>query len=217
MNSDKKLDKAIEKQAKEFEKWHQEFNKAKNADEIIDVLSKNKTGSCFNIKNPAGKKAIDKLLKFGKDKNVELAIAKYYPDTELREKLFFNSKNRKTKLACLEAESWLPLWQSLIGSDDKKYPKFLKEANDEELYAYFTNKNFDIIRIEKIINREKPYDKIAEKKYRNIILILEDNPNTKKEPDMTDYEEGFDFYTNSKAYELFQKELTKVKKLNNLE
>ena len=210
------------KRIAEYKKWAQEFEKAKTVDEITYVLKKNKFGWSDE------KQATEKLKKFGKDKNIELAIARHCYDKEVREKLFFSSKNRQTKLACLEAEDIYngPLWLNYIRIN-KNYLKFLKEANDEELYIYFTNKSFDLKLIENVLNREKPYDKIAEKKYRNIIIILENNSNTKNEPERENYRDPvenstyeFDewsLWQDEQTFEKFKKELAKIKKLRNLE
>ena len=56
--------------------------------------------------------------------------------------------------------------------------------------------------------------------YRNIILILENNPNTKTEPEMKNDSTGYSgmvWALNSSVYEKFKKELVKIKKLKNLE
>ena len=219
MNEEEK--KYYKKREAEYKKWAQEYEKAKTYDEIKYILKKKDYGW------PDEKQSIEKLKKFGKDKNVELAVARFCDTREIREKLFFSSKNKQTKLACLEAEDYRPLWLHYL-EVDKRYSKFLKVATDEELYAYFTNKNFDHFFIEHILDREKPYDKITEKKYRNIIIILENNPFTKKEPDLDDFNEydaegnyqshdGYGFYLAQKTFEKFKKELAKIKKLRNLE
>ena len=43
------------------------------------------------------------------------------------------------------------------------------------------------------------------------------NPNSKKEPELLKYDDGMLYHSDSKAYEKFQKELIKIKKLKNLE
>ena len=212
----KDLEKALKKQHEEFDKWFKTFMDAKTAYEISIVLSKNKTGSTFNENHPEGKKALNKLNKFKKDKIVQQALVKYWPGTDLCDEIFFSSKDKLIRLAYLESERWNAHWHSFLGPD-KKFSKFLNAATDEELYVYFTNKNFKLLNFEYLLDRVKPYDKISEKMYRNIIMILEDNPNQKKEPNSLDYDDGMLWHSDLRAYEKFQKELIKIKKLKNLE
>jgi hypothetical protein len=133
---------------------------------------------------PEGKKGLNKLNKFKKDKIVQLAIVKYWADRELCEEIFFKSKDKLIRLAFLENEQdvSIPYWHKYISEPQKSILKFLKQASDDELYAYFTNKIFNLLKIEYIVNRNNtidptyannPYNKISEKMYRNIILILD--------------------------------------------
>ena len=62
------------------------------------------------------------------------------------------------------------------------------------------------------------FTKISDKLYRNIILILEDNPNVHKEPQMDDYpDDGWGFHTHGKTFKKFHQELKLIKKMRNLE
>ena len=69
-----------------------------------------------------------------------------------------------------------------------------------------------------LLEKKGPYNKISEKQYRNIILILEDNPNTKKEPAIFDYgsDDGYGWYSDGKTYKAFWELLKEIKKLRNL-
>ena len=227
--SDEELDKAIKEESIKFNKWSEKFFKAKTAYEISQILSENRTGYTFSKRHPEGKKGLNKLNKFKKDKIVQLAIVKYWADRELCEEIFFKSKDKLIRLAFLENEQTFdPYWHSL-SEPQKSILKFLKQASDDELYAYFTNKIFNLLKIEYIVNRNNtidptyannPYNKISEKMYRNIILILENNPNTKTEPEMKNDSTGYSgmvWALNSSVYEKFKKELVKIKKLKNLE
>ena len=83
--------------------------------------------------------------------------------------------------------------------------------------------------IERVLEKKWPYNKISEKLFRNIILILEDNPNTQVDPnnllenykfqglDMKDDYDGYGQYTDQKIFKAYKKELTIIKKLRNLE
>ena len=228
--SDQEYDKAIKEEQIKFDKWYEKFLKAKTAYEISQVLSENLTAYTFSDRHPEGIKGLNKLNKFKKDKIVQLAIVKYWADSELCEKIFFKSKDKIIRLAFLENERIsIPYWHKYLAGPQKSILKFLKKASDDELYAYFTNKRFDLGKIDYILNRNNtidakyannPYNKISEKMYRNIILILENNPNTKTEPEMkydsTGYS-GMVWALNSSVYEKFKKELVKIKKLKNLE
>jgi hypothetical protein len=65
------------------------FLKAKTAYEISQVLSENLTAYTFSDRHPEGIKGLNKLNKFKKDKIVQLAIVKYWADSELCEKNIF--------------------------------------------------------------------------------------------------------------------------------
>ena len=202
------------------------LNKAKNSTEFCEVLKEHyKTGYGFGGTIP-GSKEILKKIKTTKDKNIQMCLALYSGDKDLTENLYFKTKDEKIRIACLEKENTAPLWQDYDGVNDKGFFRFLKTSSDRELYAYYTNKRFKLTYVEFILDKIKPYDKISEKLYRNIVLILENNPNTQIDPDnlIENYRiptaeeyDGWGQYEDQKTFKAYKKELSLVKKLRNLE
>jgi hypothetical protein len=203
------------------------INKAKNSQEFCEAF-KERCKMGYGFGDIPGSKEILKKIKNTKDKNIQMCIALYYKDADVTENLYFKTKDEKIRIACLEKKSSFPLWQDFL--DIKKdFFKFLKTSTDKEFYSYFINKNFKLTYIERILNKEWPYNKISEKLYRNIILILEDNPNTQVDPDnltekykievpdIKDDYDGWGQYTDQKIFKAYKKELNLIKKLRNLE
>jgi hypothetical protein len=203
------------------------INKAKNSQEFCEAF-KERCKMGYGFGDIPGSKEILKKIKNTKDKNIQMCIALYYKDADVTENLYFKTKDEKIRIACLEKKSSFPLWQDFL--DIKKdFFKFLKTSTDKEFYSYFINKNFKLTYIERILNKDWPYNKISEKLYRNIILILEDNPNTQVDPDnltekykievpdIKDDYDGWGQYTDQKIFKAYKKELNLIKKLRNLE
>ena len=203
------------------------INEAKNSQEFCEAFKERcKMGYGFGA--IPGSKEILKKIKNTKDKNIQMCIALYYKNDDVTKKLYFQTKDEKIRIACLEKVSFQPLWQCISKGPEKEFHKFLKTSSDKELYAYFTNENFHLsFHIQNILDKKRPYDKISEKSYRNIILILEDNPHTQVDPNDL-YEEyvrentaeGFDGwlqYDDQKTFKAYKKELNLIKKLRNLE
>ena len=204
------------------------INKAKNSQEFCEAFKERcEMRYGFSAAMP-GSKEILKKIKNTKDKNIQMCIALYYKDEDVTEKLYFKTKDEKIRIACLEKESYSPLWQD-IEDIKKDFFKFLKTSTDKELYSYFINKKFKLMYIERVLEKKWPYNKISEKLYRNIILILEDNPNTQVDPDnltenykiqvpdIKDDYDGWGQYTDQKIFKAYKKELNLIKKLRNLE
>ena len=99
--------------------------------------------------------------------------------------------------------------------------QFLKKASNEELYSYFTNSAVDLNSLQEFFERDEDetslFTNISDKLYRNIVLIIEDNPNVHKEPDLADYEDGYRFYIDGKTFKKFHQELKIIKKIRSLE
>jgi len=191
------------------------LEKTNSPTEIYKHLRENKIS--FNTDNPQAKKVVSKLVNH-KSRLVQLALAEFYPGNNITEKLFLKSKDKEIRMACIKKqEEWLPLWHSLL-EPEKGFIKFLKKADDRELYTYFTKKYFRLHLIQYILEKKWPYNKISERIYRNIILILEDNPNTEKKPTIFDYgsDDGYGWFSDDKTYKAFWELLKEIKKLRNL-
>ena len=188
--------------------------------EIYHHLRDNKIAFNRNF-NEQTKKVVDKLLNH-KNKIVKLAVAEFYNDDEVTEDIFFKSKDKDIRIACLKKDFTFPLFIGLgfFGSKTQEaiFNKFIKQANDKELYAYFTNKYFRLSYISSLLEKESAFKKISKKKYEKIILILEHNPNLQKKPDLNNYsaEDGYGWYSDDRTYEKFHKELNILKKLRSL-
>ena len=219
----------IENQDKEYHKSILKFLNASTPDELYQALEQNEF--IFVEETKEGKEVIKKLLENNNEK-VEMGIAKFYEDDEFIGKLFFKTSSEKVKKICLQRNWGIsgnpylfpPLWHNFYGPlENTEFDKFLQNASDEELYLYFTNQNFKLWEcIRSVVNKEWPYNKISRTQYENIILILENNPNTfPPEPDMFDEKytrstEGSRWFRDIETFEMFHSELIKIKKLRDL-
>ena len=202
------------------------LNKAKNSTEFCEALKEHcKTGYGFGG-TISGSKKILKKIKTTKDKNIQMCVALYIGDRDITQNLYFKTKDEKIRIACLEKEKMGPIWQDYDAPIEKDFYRFLKTSSDRELYAYFTNKNFRLTYVGFVLDKKKPYNKISEKLYRNIILILENNPHTQVDPDnlIENYRiptaeeyDGWGQYEDQKTFKAYKKELSLIKKLRNLE
>ena len=197
------------------------LDKASN-DEICEYLKNLKPENTYNLEyHPKIKKVFTKIFN-NKNKNVKLALIKYYPDSELAERFLLESSDEELRKECLNKKPYFgPLFYRL-GGYDKKFIQFLKKASNKELYIYFTSITVDLNSLSELFERDEDesslFTKISDKLYRNIILILEDNPKVHKEPQMDDYpDDGWGLYTHGKTFKKFHQELKLIKKMRNLE
>lgn len=202
------------------------LNKANN-DEICEYLKNLKNDYVYNLEyHPKIKRIWTKIFN-NKSKDVRLALIKYYPGKELAERFLLESKDKELRKECLKKKIRFGPLFSLLGIYQKKdIIRFLQKASDEELYIYFTRDDVNLMTVKPIFERDEykhsMFAKISDKLYRNIVLILEDNPNMFKEPnslsDEYDFEMGgMSWYEDKKTYEKFHQELKIIKKLRNLE
>ena len=215
---EKKLSKKVEEEL--------DFLKKASNDEICEYLKNLKNDNAYNLDyHPKIKKVFTKIFN-NKNRNVKLALIKYYPDSELAERFLLESSDKQLREECLKKKSVFgPLFYS-IGGYDKEFLQFLKKASNEELYKYFTSDNVKLNHIRQIFERDEYkhniFAKISDKLYRNIVLILEDNPNMHKEPDYLSEEYDFEgggmsCFEDKKTYEKFHKDLNIIKKMRSLE
>jgi len=213
------MSKKENKLLKEEEKILNFLDKASN-DELISYFEEKKEKGFLNeMYHPKIKEIHTKISK-NKNKGVQLAIIKYGPDDKLREKYLLNGGDKKIRLFLLEQDRWSVLFLGIFADKNPDdFIKFIKKVDDRELYVYFTNKNIRWSHLDALLAHKGSFKKITEKLYRNIILILEDNPNFLKEPDMNSYQndDGYSWYLDKKSYKKFQIELKLIKKLRNLE
>ena len=214
-------------------KQDQELNfldKASN-DEICEYLKNLKSENRYNLQyHPKIKKVFTKIFN-NKNKSVKIALIKYYPGYDgekLAEKFLLESRNKEIRKECLNKETpfGTPLFYT-IGGYNEKFIQFLKKASNEELYLYFTNKNIKLHNVRELFKRGEDklssFNKISDKLYRNIVLILEDNPNMHKEPDLfsdeyrSEYAPGQLWVEDNETFEKFHQDLKITKKIRNLE
>ena len=210
---EKKLPKKIEDELDFLEK-------ASN-DELCEYLKNLKKENTYNLEyHPKIKKVFTKIFN-NKNKNVKLALIKYYPDSQLAERFLLESSDKELREECLKKKAFFgPLFYK-IGGYKEEFVQFLNKASNEELYSYFTNPAVDLNSLRDFFERDEDetslFTSISDKLYRNIVLILEDNPNVHKEPDLADYEDGWGLYTDGKTFKKFHQELKLIKKMRSLE
>lgn len=217
------------KLTKKLDKELDFLDKASN-DEICEYLKNRKSENRYNLEyHPKIKKVFTKIFN-NKNKSVKIALIKYYggyDGEELAEKFLLESKDKELRKECLNKETSLgyPLFYK-IGGYNEKLIQFLEQASNEELYLYFTNKNIKLHTVRELFEREEDklsfFNKISDKLYRNIVLILEDNPNMHKDPDLLsdeyNFEEaGWSWYEDNKTFKKFHQDLKIIKKIRNLE
>ena len=216
----------MEKLTKEIDDELNFLDKA-NDEQICEYLKNLKSKNSYNLEyHPKIKKVFTKIFN-NKNKIVQIALVKFYPGSELAERFLLESKDKELRKECLKKKvSFGPLFSVLGLYKKKDIIQFLKKASDEELYIYFTRDNINLMTVKQIFERDEDkhsmFVKISDKLYRNIVLILEDNPNMHKEPDSLSDEYDFEWggmscYEDKKTYEKFHKELKIIKKLRNLE
>ena len=209
---EKKLSKKLEDELDFLEK-------ASN-DELCEYLKNLKKENTYNLDyHPKIKKVFTKIFN-NKNKNVKLALIKYYPDSELAERFLLESSDKELREECLKKKAFFgPLFYR-IGGYKEDFVQFLKKASNKELYSYFTNASVDLNSLRDFFERDEDesslFNSISDKLYRNIVL-LEDNPNVHKEPDSADYEDGWGWYTDGKTFKKFHQELRLIKKMRSLE
>lgn len=210
---EKKLSKKLEDELDFLEK-------ASN-DELCEYLKNLKKENTYNLDyHPKIKKVFTKIFN-NENKNVKLALIKYYPDSELAERFLLESSDKELREECLKKKAFFgPLFYR-IGGYKEEFVQFLKKASNKELYSYFTNASVDLNSLRDFFERDKDesslFTSISDKLYRNIVLILEDNPNVHKEPNSADYEDGWGWYTDGKTFKKFHQELRLIKKMRSLE
>ena len=196
------------------------LEKASN-DQLCEYLKNLKKENTYNLEyHPKIKKVFTKIFN-NKNKNVKLALIKYYPDSQLAERFLLESSDKELREECLKKKAFFgPLFYR-IGGYKEEFLQFLKKASNEELYSYYTNVAVDLNSLRDFFERDEDetslFTSISDKLYRNIVLILEDNPNVHKEPNSADYEDGWGWYTDGKTFKKFHQELKLIKKMRSLE
>lgn len=186
----------------------------KTPDQIYSYFKNNKIYN-FKENKPDGKRLFDKLFK-SKNNIIKLALAEFYPSIEVKEKIFFGTKNKTVRLACLRHKNVTDLMFSYwLEPVTKSRIKFISTASEVELFSYFTHRFFYLNDIKDFVEKKSLYKKIKEKKYNQILKIIRSNPHLSKRPEPFDNElfkmDGLAYYDATSSYDSFFEKFNKLK------